>query len=90
LIHYVGKKSADVIGSDLFDLKKDPHEMVSVFDDPEYAEIRNMMEQKLIDEMATIKLPADKLPGGAAVKSGSPPPEEGETKKSKKKKKLKR
>jgi arylsulfatase A-like enzyme len=90
LIHYVGKKSADVIGSDLFDLKKDPNEMVSVFDEPEYAEIRRMMEQKLTDEMAAIKLPMEKLPGGSGVESGSPPPKEGEGKQKKSGKKDKK
>ncbi len=73
LLHYVGKKSSDVIGSDLFDLRKDPNEMVSVFDDPEYSEVRKMMEQKLSDEMKAIKLDPDRLPGGPDVKSGSPP-----------------
>jgi len=90
LLHYVEKKGADIIGSDLFDLRKDPNEMVSVFADPEYAEIRKMMEQKLVDEMAAIKLPSDRLPGGSAVKSGAPPPEEGAKGKNKKTKKKKK
>jgi len=90
LLRYVGKKGGEVIGSDLFDLRKDPNEMVSVFDDPEYAEIRKMMEQKLADEMATIQLPTDRLPGGTDVKSGAPPKGEGEGKKKKSGKKDKK
>lgn len=65
LLCYVGKKSGKIIGFDLFDLRKDPHEMVSVHDDPEYAEVRKRMEQKLADETAAIRLPPGKLPGGA-------------------------
>ncbi|VGO16302.1 Arylsulfatase [Pontiella desulfatans] len=83
LLHYVGKKASDVIGSDLFDLKKAPNEMVSVFDDPEYAEVRKQMEKKLVDEMKSIKLSSNQLPGGSAVKTGAPPPAEGERKKKK-------
>ena len=33
---------------ELFDLKKDPQEMSSVFDDPEYSIVRNKMEKELI------------------------------------------
>jgi arylsulfatase A-like enzyme len=76
LLHYVGKKGADVIGSDLFDLRNDPHELVSVFDDPEYADVLAMMERKLEDEMKAVRLSPGLLPGGSAVKTGAPPPED--------------
>lgn len=87
LLHYVGKKRGDVIGSDLFDLRKDPNEMVSVLDDPEYSEVLQLMEQKLADEMKAIKLSPERLPGGEDVVSGR---EEGEGKKKKSGKKDKK
>jgi len=87
LLKYVSKKTGEVTGADLFDLKKDPHELVSVYTDPEYSGIRKRMEQKLTDEMATIHLSPDRLPGGSDVKSGKPagaPAKKGKKKKKKK------
>jgi arylsulfatase A-like enzyme len=44
LIHYY-----EIGVWELFDLEKDPHELKNVYDDPEYARIRNDMEIKYHD-----------------------------------------
>lgn len=46
LIHFYN----DVDEWELYDLKKDPHEMHSVYDDPDYAKVREEMHKKL-DEL---------------------------------------
>lgn len=46
LIHFY----YDIDEWELYDLEKDPNEMNSVYDDPEYAEVQSMMHQKL-DEL---------------------------------------
>jgi len=43
LIHFY----YDIDEWELYDLEKDPHEMNSVYDDPEYAEVQEMMHAKL-------------------------------------------
>lgn len=43
LIHFY----YDIDEWELYDLKKDPNEMQNVYNDPEYAEVRNRMHQKL-------------------------------------------
>jgi arylsulfatase A-like enzyme len=39
----------DIDEWEMYDLQKDPHEMRSVYDDPEYAEVQKMMHQRLIE-----------------------------------------
>ena len=36
---------------ELYDLKKDPHQMNNVADDPAYASLRNELETRLIEEL---------------------------------------
>jgi arylsulfatase A-like enzyme len=45
LIHFY----YDVDEWELYDLEKDPHEMNSVYDDPEYADVQEMMHRRLKD-----------------------------------------
>src|SRR5207244_1172742 len=47
---------------ELFDLKKDPHEMRSVFDRPEYADVRKRLESDLARLRAEQKVPATDPP----------------------------
>jgi arylsulfatase A-like enzyme len=40
---------------ELFDLKKDPHEMINVYDDPDYARVVDILEQELYRLQAEVK-----------------------------------
>jgi arylsulfatase A-like enzyme len=69
LIHFYGP--SHVAGEtydewELFDLEKDPNEMTSVYDDPEYAEVRKTMHQELRRLRAELAVPEDTRPGRQA------------------------
>ncbi len=53
---------------ELFDLKKDPHELKSVFSDPEYAKVRGELETELQRLRRDLKLP-DKDPPSSTIPS---------------------
>ncbi|NJN27217.1 MAG: sulfatase [Cyclobacteriaceae bacterium] len=48
LIHFY----YDIDEWEMYDLEKDPHEMNSVYDDPEYKEVQEMMHEKLKEQRA--------------------------------------
>lgn len=54
LIHFY-----DLDQWELFDLEDDPHEMISVFNDPTYAEVRAEMETKLADLRKQLEVTSD-------------------------------
>lgn len=54
LIHFYD----DIDAWELFDLEKDPNEMKSVYDDPEYASIRSDLENRLEDLKKELKVPS--------------------------------
>jgi choline-sulfatase len=59
--------------NELYDLKKDPHELHNVFDDPEYAATRRDMERRLLKwyvETADV-VPRDNDPGRFVMKEPS-------------------
>lgn len=72
LIKYTEKHSNKVIGADLFDLRNDPNELKSLYNNPEYANLQSRMESKLRAEMKNINLGPEYLPGGSKVISGRP------------------
>jgi len=39
---------------ELFDLKKDPQELISVYDDPDYEDVVANLKRKLAEEMAAV------------------------------------
>ena len=47
---------------ELFDLQNDPHEMKSVYDDPEYAEVRKTLHKELDDLRRELKVPEQDPP----------------------------
>lgn len=44
---------------EMFDLRRDPHEMRSVYDNPEYAEKREMLKRELADLRKKLKVPSN-------------------------------
>ncbi len=54
--------------SELFDLQKDPHELRSVFDQPDYASARKEMEEQLSRLRTELKVPAQDPPGASGNK----------------------
>ena len=63
MLVYLGKKRGDILGYDLYDLVNDPYEMKSVYDDPAYADVADMMKTKLDLEMAAIGFSEGLYPG---------------------------
>ena len=51
---------------ELFDLKTDPHEMQSVYDEPKYAEVRRDLEAELAKLRRELKVPAQDPPDSLA------------------------
>jgi len=69
LLKYIGKEG-NLLGLDLFDHNKDKHELFSQAKNPEYAKILAEMEVRLAEEIKTIELPNELLPGNKlAVKN---------------------
>ena len=62
LLKYVDKEG-EVIGSDLFNLSKDPNELVSLYDNPEHKMLQQKMEQLLASEMVNVDINPEQLPG---------------------------
>ena len=60
---------------ELFDLKTDPHEMKSVYDDPQYADVQKDLHQELDRLRAELKVPEQDPPGSIIPAAGG---EEGE------------
>jgi len=63
MLVYLGKKRGDILGYDLYDLVNDPYEMKSVYDDPAYTAMADMMHKKLESEMAAIGFSEGLYPG---------------------------
>lgn len=62
LLKYAAKDGS-IAGADLFDLTKDPNELKSVINDPEYASVLAALEQQLADKMIEIEIEPNQLPG---------------------------
>ncbi|WP_200464747.1 sulfatase-like hydrolase/transferase [Carboxylicivirga marina] len=62
LIRYCDSKNGLISGVDLFDLENDPSELVSIYDLPEHADEKNMMQELLENEIVNVKVPEGYLP----------------------------
>lgn len=62
LLKYMGR-TGELLGVDLFDRKKDPDELQSLAKNPEYAAVLENMESELAEEIQSIGLAANQLPG---------------------------
>jgi len=63
MLVYLGKKNGDILGYDLYDLVNDPFEMNSVYDDPAYSGVAEMMQARLDEEMTAIGFSGGLYPG---------------------------
>jgi hypothetical protein len=55
---------------ELFDLEKDPQELTSVFDRPEYADVRKDLEQQLAALRKDLQVPEQDPPGASGGRPG--------------------
>jgi arylsulfatase A-like enzyme len=62
LLKYVDKEGV-VTGSDLFNLSEDPHELVSLYGNPEHSLLQQKMEQLLTEELLQVDIKPGQLPG---------------------------
>ncbi|MCA9131213.1 MAG: sulfatase [Planctomycetales bacterium] len=61
LIHFYALARQSIDDWELFDLKRDPHELQSVYDDPKYAEVRSEMLAQLNELRTMYQVPEDTI-----------------------------
>lgn len=62
LLKYLGKNGEE-IGTDLFDLRKDPNELVNQYGNPAYISLQKEMNNLLKEEMIKVDIQNNQLPG---------------------------
>ncbi len=62
LLKYVDK-NGDVIGSDLFDLSRDPNELVNLYDNSDFDSLKDKMERLLKEEIVKVDIDPGQMPG---------------------------
>ncbi|HWB01188.1 MAG TPA: sulfatase/phosphatase domain-containing protein, partial [Pirellulales bacterium] len=67
LIHFY---DADTKYWELFDRQTDPHELTSVYDDPQYAKVQKELAAELVRLRTELKVPEQDPPGASGGKTG--------------------